>query len=85
VSSKYNLAVPAVADSCSLPLSVTIVDDYNSALYLSSREIYDAPIRYISSENSSLSGPGLEAFESPNYVLGLGASMMNEVSQLDCK
>lgn len=62
---------------------ITIVDDYNPALYLSTKGIEEAPIRYLSkSQDAAKSGSqfGFELFETPNYVLGLAAAMMNEVS-----
>jgi hypothetical protein len=40
------------------------------------------PIRYISTHEARLitaAAPGVELFETPNYVLGLAAAMMNEV------
>lgn len=44
------------------------------------------PIRYISNREANLQtalGPGIELFETPNYVLGFAAAMMNEVSSSD--
>jgi hypothetical protein len=52
-------------------------------LYLSSKELYDAPIRFISNHHTTLQG--FEIFESPNYVLGLGATLMNEVRDNDAR
>jgi hypothetical protein len=43
------------------------------------------PIRYVSTQADILKvavSPGIELFETPNYVLGLAASMMNEVSSI---
>lgn len=63
--------------------AITIIDDYNPALYLSTAPAEDDIIRYISTQEGEIptgqSSSSLRSFDSPNYVLGLAAALMNEV------
>lgn len=61
-------------------ISTTIVDDYNASLYITSEEISAPPIRVISNVSDYSTPKGIARYESPNYVLGLAAATMNEVS-----